>query len=214
MALNLNISSVTQSNDNTILRIIDGTGTYSSENIGGWGAPNTALSTINGTTNSLTLTITITDSSGVETIYEPIDVYNYLGHTPSTIDDLVIDVTCDMLIESGGSTAIGTDEDELPDGWYNIEYKAEIISTGVDIDSLNTQLLLDGVVRNKIYELLIYIPRTSYESNPNRIYTNNWEQLTFPIYVLSLFEAMLAYVTPARKNEILEMLNYIERLTV
>lgn len=214
MALNLNISSVTQSNDNTILRIIDGTGTYSSENIGGWESPNTALSTINGTTNSLTITITITNSSGIETVYQPIDVYTYLGHTPISTEELVVDITCDMLIESGGSTAVGTNEDELPDGWYTIEYKAEVISTGVSISSLSTYTFIRGAVRKKIYDLLIYIPRVSYESTPYRIYTNNWEQLTFPIYILSLYETMTAYITPARKNEILEMLNYIERLTV
>lgn len=212
MALNLSFSSITQSNDNTILRLIDGTGVYSSSNLGGWGAPNTALSTINGTTNALSITISITTSDGVETIYTPIDVYTYLGHTPLNTDDLLFYITAADLKVIGESSAIGTNEDALPDGWYSITYELTVISSGASISTHTEQVLIDGIVRNKLYDKLITIPRTTYESTPLRVYVNNWDELTYPLYVLSLFEAMIAYVTPSRKNEILDMLNLIERL--
>jgi hypothetical protein len=212
MALSLSLSTIQQSNDNTILRIVDNTGSYSSTNITGWGTPNTALSTINGSTNELTITVTITNSSNESVTYDPIDVYDYLGHAPSDTDDLVIYITPDLLLSSG--TALGAEDDELPDGWYDIEYSLDVIATSANISSYEVQILVDGIVRNKIYDMLLTIPRTSYESTPYRIYTHNWNDLTYPLYVRSLFDAMVAYVTPARKNEILEMLNLVERLTL
>lgn len=212
MALSLSLATIQQSNDNTILRFVDNTGAYSSTNITGWGTPNTALSTINGSTNELTITITITNSSNESVTYDPIDVYDYLGHAPSDVDDLVIYVTPNLLLSSG--TALGAEDDELPDGWYDIEYSLDVISTGVNISTYEVQILVDGIVRNKIYDMLLNIPRTAYESTPYRIYTHNWRKLTYPLYVRSLFDAMVAYVTPARKNEILEMLNLVERLTL
>jgi len=214
MALNLSLTSITQSNDSTILRVVDNTGVYSAiTNIGGWNAPNTLLSTVNGTTTSLTLTLTYTNSSGIETEYEPIDIYDYLGHTLSSIDDLLIYITPALLFETGSTNPIGDVDDAMKDGWYSIKYEAETIATSTVIDNYTIQIVLDGVVRNRIYDTLISIPRTTYESTPSKVSVYNWNELTYPIYVLSLFEAMVAYVTPARKNDILEMLNLIERLT-
>jgi len=212
MALSLSLSTIQQSNDNTILRIVDNTGSYSSTNITGWGTPNTALSTIDGSTNELTITVTITNSSNESVTYDPIDVYDYLGHAPSDVDDLIIYITPNLLLSSG--TALGAEDDELPDGWYDIEYSLDVISTGANISTYEVQILVDGIVRNKIYDMLLNIPRRAYESTPYRIYTHNWRDLTYPLYVRSLFDAMVAYVTPARKNEILEMLNLVERLTL
>jgi hypothetical protein len=213
MALNLNLATTIQSNDNTVIRIQDDTGDYSALNLSGWGAPNTALSTINGTTNALTLTVTYTDSSNITTVYEPIDVYDYLGHTPTDITDLVIYISSAMLIPNGGTEAVGEVTDELPDGWYSVEYSISVITTSVVLDSLSSDFIIDGKIRNKIYDMLRLIPKDVYTSTPYRVNVYNWGELTYPLYVLSLFEAMLAYITPARKSEVLEMMNLIQRLT-
>lgn len=212
MALSLALDTISQSNDNTTLRLMDATGTYSVTNTGGWGSPNVALSTIDGVTNALTFSITITTSDGTETVYDDIDVYEYLGATPTTVDDILVYVTPDLLISDG--EALGEATDELPDGWYVITYSIADVATGTIASTISTTCLVDGKVRNDIYDLLRVLPSSVYISMPNRIYTNNWNELTFPLYVLSLFEAMTAYVNVARKNEILSTLNLIERLTV
>lgn len=213
MAVSLNLDTIVQSNDNTMLRIIDDTGDYSSSNVGGWGAPNTAVTTINGTTNALSVTVTITTSDGTETEYEPIDFRDYLGASPTTADDLVMYITSAMLIPSGDTSAIGDADDELPDGWYKIDYTLYTIATDAVIDTYEIQFVVDGIVRNKIYSMLIAIPTDIYTSTPNRVYVHDWTELTFPLYVLSIFEGMVAYVSNSRKNEILSTLNIIERLT-
>jgi hypothetical protein len=210
MAIVLNLGTVVQSNDNTIIRIIDDTGIYA-ETTTGWGTPNTALSTINGSTNSLTITITITTSDGTETVYDPIDVYDYLGAVPTTVSELMVYVTPAILLDDG--VALGAATDELPDGWYVIDYDLKIISTGVEISNTTVTCLVDGKVRNKIYDMLRTLPTDVYTSIPYRIYTHNWNELIYPLYVLSIFEAMVAYITTARKVEILNTLNVVERLT-
>jgi len=211
MAISLSLGTVVQSNDCTTLKIIDNTGEYSVDNTGGWGAPNDALSTLDGANNILTVTITIADANGTETTYDAIDFYEYLGATPSTVDDLLMYVTPNLLVSEG--VALGTSTDPLPDGWYTIVYDLSDVSTEESISSYTVQCLVEGTVRNKIYYLMRTLPTDVYLNTPNRINVHDWEELTFPLYVLSLYEAMTAYVVTTRKAEILSTLYVIENLT-
>jgi hypothetical protein len=86
MALVLALGTIIQSNDCRYLTISDGTGEYSGDNTGGWGAPNDLVTTIDGSTATLTLQITVTTSDGTETEYDAIDFYDFNGGAPATVD--------------------------------------------------------------------------------------------------------------------------------
>jgi hypothetical protein len=213
MALILIIDSIVQSNDGTTLTITDGTGLYDvTTNPNGWGTPNTALANIDGTTADLQLQINYTDSSLVQTVYDVIDYYTLNLAAPTTIADLVFSITSADLKVSG--VAIGTATDKLPDGWYDIEYsisKDEVGGTGSFSSTISYKLCL-GTVRNSIYTYYLSIPYHNILAIKSKLYTPNLLDLTYPVYLVSLFEGINANITESRKNHILEELNELERL--
>lgn len=213
MALNLIIGTIVQSNDSTILTISDATGLYDvTTNPNGWGTPNTDLSDIDGSTSDLQLLITYTDSSLVTTEYDPIDFYDLNLAAPTSVEDLVFNITCAELKVSGN--AIGTEEDELPDGWYDIVYsisKNEVGGTGTSSSTTGYKLCVRKV-RNTIYNYFLSVPYHNILAIKSKLYTPNLLDLSYPIYLVSLYEGINSNITEGNKNHILGELNELERL--
>lgn len=211
MALNLKLGTIVQSNDATIIRVSDGTGEYPEE-FSGWGhsgfTPTPAQITAKGGDNELLLQVTITTSDGVETEYEDIDLYTQFGPF-STADDLVFDITPAMLIKN--DIALGANDDAFPDGIYVFTYKFDS-DTGLGNDISNSvEVFIEGSIRAKIYEKLRDIPYSSefkFMSNDFK----EWNSILNPIYYYSLFQGMLAEVSTARRTEVLNILNTLQRL--
>lgn len=211
--LNLQIESILQSNDNRTIRLIDGTGVYSGDNTAGWGTPNTALSDINGSTTTLSLQIKITTSDFVETIYEPIDLFTILGTTPTSTDDLVFDITADKLIATETAIPLGTTDTEFPDGWYEFIYSCDhnlVGGTGTS-SSTTTYKIVEGIVRNTIYDIIYTVPDIN-TIDPGNKYANQWYEITYPIYLWSMFHGMIANPSMGRKYKILKTLRTLEQL--
>jgi hypothetical protein len=151
--------SAMQTNDNKQLVLTDTTGEYSVLNPGGWGSPNIAVTAINGSTHTLELLIRF-HTVNTDTTYEYINLYTEFG--PFTeLTDLVYTLTPDMLIETGGGS-MGIVDSEFLDGVYHLSY---IIDRGLGTENIYTLvIMLDGQIRNKIYQELRNIPK-SYENN-------------------------------------------------
>lgn len=216
MALSIKTGDITEANDNTVLRIEDGTGLYNATtNPGGWldesesvPATQPKVSVVNGTTIHLYLDVVYTNSAGTSTIYDQIELYDEFG--PFTdINDLIFDITPDLLVSSG--TPMGASGDEMLDGWYDITYSFEDDGATYTDSTVTTSVLVDGKVRVKIYDQLRDIPYVnSYERFSNDF--KEWTDILYPLYYFSLLEGMIAEVSSARKNEILDILGTLERL--
>jgi hypothetical protein len=145
MALALALQ-VAESNDNKTITLTD---------VSNWGDTNPVVTDIDGITHTLGLNVTVTTSSGVETTYETIDLYVLFGPF-SDADDLVFTLDCSRLIV--GTTPLGTEDTEFPDGIYTFEY---VYDEGLFTEeALEEKVLIEGRVRNAIYELYRTIPVT------------------------------------------------------
>jgi hypothetical protein len=193
--ITLALGDIVQSSDSKILRVSDGTTDW------GVGA-NPSISEITSLT-PYTLQFTITTSDGVETIYDSIDLVSNFGpFTDQT--DLVFDITANMLISD--STALGTSDDTLPDGWYSITYS---FTDGTTVTTV-TQVFVDGVIRNKIYNEVVTIP----DSHVIALYTNSfndWNNVLIPIYQYSKFIGMESEISLARKSDVLGILKSLQQ---
>lgn len=215
MALSIQISDIIQANDATVLRISDGTGLYNATtNTGGWldegeSTPTTQpkVSVIDGSTYHLQLDITITTSNGTQTAYDTIDLYTQFG--PFTdINDLIFDIDASMLISG---TALGTSEDQLPDGWYDITYKFVDDGATYTDSSTTTACFVDGIVKQKIADHIREIPYSS----DWQIFSNDykeWYDIINPMYLSGLHTGILSEISAARKTEILSALALLETL--
>lgn len=201
MALSLSFD-VTERNDNKLLTVLDTTGIYDIvTNDDGWGAPNPVVTDIDGVTHTLELDITLTISNGTVTTYDSIDLFTLFG--PFTdISDLSFALNCSML-QSGG-TALGTSDDEFPDGLYTITYTYDK-GLGSVITVTNT-ILLDGRVANALYELLRTLP-TDYECGQC-----NEKEILDIIFMKTYLDAIHASVYSARTTAILDQLGVLENL--
>ena len=202
MALSLAFT-VAERNDNKLITITDATGVYAAvTNEGGWGgAPNPLVTGIDGTTHTLELFISIQTSGGVTTLYDGIDLYALAGPF-ATVADLVFDIDCSML-EDGG-VALGTADSEFPDGIYTFTYVYDY-ELGTEI-STSAAALLEGRVRNAIYELYRTIP-TIYNCQDCKS-----KEVLDIIFAKSYYSAMIASAYVARETELINMLAVIERL--
>lgn len=211
MALILSLASVVQSNDNTVLRVTDGTGSYSVDNTGGWGTPNTDFADIDGSTTTLTLQITYTNSDEEETVYTAIDIYEFLGTTPTSTADLVFDITPDMLIDADG-TAMGEVDSEFPDGWYEFTYTIdhnEVGGTGASYESTSFKLVT-GIIRTQLYNKFLVVPYDLLTVDPKYLQRVDLSDIIEPLYYASLFEGLLARLNSARKTQKLVQLKTLE----
>ena len=140
MAVTLALSYV-ERNDNKILTLTD-----TSED---WGTP-----TIPGIT-TLTLDVEITTSDNTTNTYDQIDLLTEFGAFADQ-DDMVFAIDASMLVDSVSGVALGTAADVLPDGIYKFTY---ILDDDLATDSeLEEYVLLEGNVRNDVYEALRAIP--------------------------------------------------------
>ena len=209
MALTLSIDTITQSNDSTVLRVVDGAGIYNvTTNPTGWGTPNPEVTVIDGTTYHLYLDVVITTSNGTETTYDQIELFDTFGPF-TTVNDLVFDIDASMLISS--SVAVGTAETALPDGWYSITYSFVDDGSTYTNSTTTNQLIVDGVVRTLVYDKLRDIPYSSDWSIFNHNF-KEWYDILYPQYYNGLLNGMLAEVSAARKTAILDILETLERL--
>lgn len=198
MALSLSFST-TERIDNKVITITDTSGIYHAvTNPTGWGAPNTAVTDIDGVAVTLTLIIQITTSDGTITLYDPINLFTGFGPFV-TVNDLVFAIDCSKLFDSG--TPLGTSNDELPDGVYDIVYSCNAVT------ETNTELI-DGITENSVYKLLRMM-NTAYE------YEGCIEDTTIvAIFVKTYLDSIEALDVSARRQSVLDQLYTLERLLI
>lgn len=139
MALELSLS-IEERNDSKAITFTDNSGVYDLNNTTGWGSPNLDVGAI----TTLTLDVSINSESRPQINL----VTEFSLDGSSTYGDLIFLITNEIL-------GYGSD-DELPDGVYDITYT---VDEGLQTESVVTyQILIDGVVRNTVYDLLRRIP--------------------------------------------------------
>lgn len=151
MALKLRISALEQ-NDNKALVLYDATGSYSADNVTGWGTPNTLLSSIDGTTTK-TLAVTITVTTPTETtVYNSINLYTTFKQTGSWYvpSELVFNIVPNILINNAG-VPMGAVDTLLPDGVYSISYTLD----GEPTAQTQLVIFISGQVRTTTYGLFL-----------------------------------------------------------
>jgi len=186
MAVTLSLAYV-ERNDNKLITLTDDSTD--------WGTP-----TVAGIT-TLTLDLTITTSDGVATEYDQIDLVAEFG--PLALEaDLVFPLDATYIQEDG--VAIGTASDELPDGIYEFTY---ILDDGLATDSeLNEHVLIEGIVRNGVYDALRTIP-VLYNCNECKS-----KEIMDAIFAYGYLNSMRAGGYVAKSEELLSQLYVLERL--
>jgi hypothetical protein len=174
--------SYEERNDNKVLTFTDTTVD--------WGAPIPSAVTI------INLDVTITTSDGTETMYETIDLHALHGH--ATQAAMTWDVDASMLFV--GTTPLGTDDDELPDGLWEITYT---LDTYV---GAQTTILIDGKVRVAVYELLRTIP-TIYNCSECKSKT-----ILDALYAYGLLNVLRSDAYVAKTEELISLLYVLERI--
>jgi hypothetical protein len=167
MALQLKLK-YEQSNDATILRLTDDTGSYRVDNITGWGVPNPMTADVVNFSDTTTgkyhlgLTITITTSDGVVTVYPDIDLKSYFPDQLLLESGMVFDILCSHL-------GIGS----LPDGIWNIKYYLKAANSTTIASYVIVNLFVDGIVELKVsrsfLEAVFTVERGITQSNWNKI---------------------------------------------
>jgi hypothetical protein len=193
MALTVSLS-YSERNDNKLLTITDTTTNWG---VGG----NLEIYDI----QTLTLDVTVTTSDGTETVYDQIDLVtkNNLGGS-STQANLVFTISCADLEDSG--TALGTSSDLLPDGIYEFAY---IIDDGeVTETSYTEKILVEGVIRTYVYDLLRTLP-TTYNCAECKT-----KEIMDIIFCKGLLDAMRAASYVAKTEELINQLYTLERLVL
>jgi hypothetical protein len=190
MAVTL-VLSYTERNDNKVITLTD----ISTD----WGTPTV------GTITTLTLDVSITTSSNVTTDYDQLNLITFadpdLGGG-STQADLTWNITAADLKVSG--VALGTADDELPDGIYNFVYTLDA-SLGTE-SILDEEVLMEGNVRNAVYELLRTVP-TLYNSDECKS-----KQIMDAIFAYGYLNSIRAGGYVAKTEELINQLYTLERL--
>lgn len=188
MAVALTLAYV-ERNDNHLITLTD-----TSTN---WGTPTVANIT------TLTLDVAITTSDNVTTTYTQIDLValNTLSGT-STQANLIFQLDATTLKNLG--VALGTSDTVLPDGIYEFTYT---LDEGLGTESiLNESVLMEGNVRNSVYEALRTIP-TLYMCNEC-----NSKQIMDSIFAYGYLNSIRAGGYVAKTEELLDQLFVLERL--
>jgi len=221
MALELDLIYL-QSNDATILQLTDDTGIYDVvTNPTGWGAPNPVVTDIVASTDvtpnkyHLLLDVSVTDSSSTTIVYDQINLYDHDSTGPfADVGDLIWEFDAADFVFSG--TPMGTDEDELTNGIYELTY------TLVDADDHDTiqnefieSILIDGDVRIKVYNSLRNISEYYDDIEETEITTTKeFSNILNTLFKYGLFRGMLANVSNATKSEVINILGSLEVLTI
>jgi hypothetical protein len=191
--------SVEERNDNKVITVTDTSGIYDAgTNPTGWGAPNPAVDGIDGSTHTLSLFITVSTTKATDITYDVIE----LAGPFATVADLVFDIDCSMLLLDG--VASGTVDSEFSDGIYTFTY---VYDYGLGtIVSTSAAALLEGRVRNTIYELYRTMPVT-YNCKDCKT-----KEILDIVFAKAYYSAMIASAYVAREDELMDMLAVIERL--
>lgn len=189
MALNLDFSVVEQ-NDATALLIQDTTNN--------WGVNEIALDF-----GTMYLDISITTSDGTNTVYDQIDVYNDFGPFNDQ-SDLLYTINCANLKVSG--TALGTVDDMIPDGIWNIVYNHNPFT---DNEQKDKEELIHGQVRLGVYEMLRLIPITYMCEE-----CCNSRKIKDAIFAKMYLEAMIETFALGYTHDIINQLYTLERITI
>lgn len=194
--------TVTESGDNKTITITDTTGTGAT----GWGGVNPAVSSIDSSTNTLSLDTIYTASDGTVTSYDRIDLHaTFLGGGHADTTTLVFPLNCSHLEFSG--VPLGTSDDEFPDGLYEFtyEWKKNLGETETETESTS---LIDGVVKTQVYDLLRSIP-TKYECEDS-----HERDILDIIFIKGYYDAMIATAVVGRESSVINQLLVLERLVV
>lgn len=199
MALALNLSAL-ERNDNKLLTLTD---TSTGWNTGG--DPNfTSIAARTSQTYSLTLDITINTTTSV-TIYNQIDCYVLHGGAFATQADLVFELDASKFIYNG--SPIGTSDTVLPDGIYDVVYKVQSWngSSWDDIDVKSISILIYGQIKQKVYDKLRKVPKWSE-------CPDGYRDINEASYYYTFLQSIEKSAFVARKSELLQMLETLERL--
>jgi hypothetical protein len=152
---------------------------------------------------SLSLQISVTTSDNVTTDYDSINLYSeYNINAGTTQAELVFTIDASDLLQSG--TALGTSSDVLPDGIYEFNY---ILDNGLATSNiLNEFVLMEGNVRNEVYELLRKIP-ILYQCDECKS-----KQIMDAIFAYGYLNSIRAGGYVAKTEELLDQLYVLERL--
>jgi hypothetical protein len=202
MAFNLSLSYI-QNNDNKAILFTDTTGNTEPD---AWGqSGNINPSDIDGAAHTLELDVSITIADGTIVTYDTIDLYTEFGPF-ATIADLEFLITPSMLIDN--TVALGDDDTELPDGIYDIQYT---VDAGLATEAyVSYSLLIDGQVRNKVYDSLRQIP-VKYNCKIDFGDCSSCKTILQALFWYSYLKAMVASCNLSKREEILTMLNTLER---
>ena len=202
MALSNLALSFVESNDNTKLVMTDITGTDGATDWGVGANPN--YDHIDGSDYDLELDIVITTADGTETTYDTIDLYAEFGPFVS-YNNLSFDIDCTQLKVDG--VAIGTDEDEIPDGIWGITYTLVDLADSLNNVEYSGNILINGVVKQKVYEMLKDIPMTyQYGENVDSY------QIREAMFAYSYLIAIESSAYISKKVELLNQLGVLERI--
>ena len=183
--------SYEQRNDNKLLTFTD---TTSNWGVGG----NAAVTDV----TILTLGIEITISDGTVTTYDDIDLVDLFGDGAApefnTQADMVFAIDASMLEVSGA--ALGTSDDELPDGLWEITYT---INTTVGTPET---IFIDGQVRVAVYELLRQLP-TIYNCSECKSKT-----VLDALYAYGCLNVLRSDAYVAKTEELISLLYVTERI--
>lgn len=199
MALALDLSAV-ERNDNKLLTLTD---TSTGWNTGG--DPNfTSIAARTSQTYSLTLDITINTTTSV-IVYNQIDCYVLHGGAFAAQTDLVFALDASKFIY--GTAPLGTSATLLPDGIYDVVYKVQHWngSSWDDIDVKSLSILVYGQIKQKVYDKLRKVPKWSE-------CPDGYRDINEASYYYTFLQSIEKSAFVARKSELLQMLETLERL--
>lgn len=177
----------TQSNDAKILYLTDQS-TWDDGTLADW-------STV--TAASLSLSYKTPDVPGGTAVYAKDVTSVFTG--ASTVDDLVFEVT---------STDVGLGSNvALPDGIWTIGYDVTDANGSHTFES-DLEILLDATVKSDVYKKVASISYLYYAAN------NYYTKQIDDIHLLkALYDSMIASAYVAKQEEILDILDVLQRLT-
>jgi len=150
-----------------------------------------------------TLDITITTSDSTATTYTQINLIAEFGDGVApefnTQADMVFEIDATLLLSGG--VAYGTADDVLPDGIWSITYT---INTNVGI--LEEDILIDGIVRTDVYELLRALP-VMYNCNECKSKT-----VSDALYAYGCLNVLQSNAYVAKTEELISLLYTLERI--
>lgn len=191
MALSLALSYA-ERNDNKALTISDVTSDYGvGENIG-----------VTDVTEAI-LSISVTTSNNITVDYTPLDLVELFGSgdIPAFLTQADMIYTIDATMLKVDDVAIGTADDELPDGIWEFTY---VINTTAA--TLQQYVLLDGRVKTATYELLRCLPNI-YNCKDCKS-----KKVLDTMYIYTCLNIMRSDAYIGKTQEILNLLYTIERM--